>query len=175
MRLTLAMASLLVGSTLLGGVQSPIEAKLLAQLKQLFPGASMFSPKEGSPPHFKAYKSDTSGARTLLGLAFWTTELEPLERAYDGPIKILVGMDPTGILNGIVVVDHREPYGYFSIDLAAFAAQFVGKDIRDPFRVGVDIDAVSRASISITSASRAVRNGGRRVVRELLTPPAVAK
>ena len=54
-------------------------------------------------------------------------------------------------------------------------AQFVGKDVRDPFRVGRDIDAVSRASISITSAARAVRNGGRRLARELLSPPPVAK
>jgi transcriptional regulator of nitric oxide reductase len=87
MRLSVAMTSLVLGSTLVGGMQTVIEAKLVAQLKQLFPAASTFSPKEGSPPHFKAYKSDTSGAGTLLGVAFWTTELEPLERAYDGPIR----------------------------------------------------------------------------------------
>ena len=172
MRLPVAMASLLLGSTLLAGMQSAVEGKLLAQLKQLFPAASTFSPKEGSPPHFKAYKSNPSGANTLVGMAFWTTELEPLERAYDGPIKILVGMDLDGILTGIVVADHHEPYGYFSIDLPNFAAQFAGKDIREPFRVGGDIDAVSRASISIGSATRAVRNGGRRIAKVLLPPVA---
>ena len=41
---------------------------------------------------------------TLLGYAFWTTEILPLERAYGGPIAILVGMDPKGILSGIVLV-----------------------------------------------------------------------
>lgn len=175
MRLSLALASLLLGTRLLSGWQLPVEGKLAEQLQQLFPSASTFSPKAGSPPHFKAYKREPSGAQTLLGLAFWTTELEPLERAYDGPIKILVGMDPNGILSGIVVVNHHEPYGYFSVDLPSFAAQFVGKDIRDPFRVGADIDAVSRASISITSATRAVRNSGRRISREVLNSASATK
>ena len=61
---------------------------------------------------------------------------EPLERGYDGPIKILVGLDSKGILTGIVVAEHNEPYGNFSVDLPRFPAQFRGKNIRDPFRVG---------------------------------------
>ena len=138
---------------------------------QLFPSATSFSPKNGTPPHYKAFLNDSpSAAPRLLGLAFWTTELEPIERGYDGPIKILVGMDPQGVLAGIIVAAHHEPFGYFSIDLPKFAAQFKGKNIRDPFKVGADIDAVSRASITITSASRAVRNSARRVARQLLTP-----
>jgi hypothetical protein len=50
--------------------------------------------------------------------------------------------------------------------------QFKGKDIRDPFKVGRDVDAVSRASITIESATRAIRNSARRMVRELLPPDA---
>jgi NosR/NirI family nitrous oxide reductase transcriptional regulator len=154
--------------------KSSIDERLQAQLRQLFPSANAFSAKEGDPPHFTAYINDPrSGPPTPTGFAFWTTELEPLERGYEGPVKILVGMDMKGILTGIVVVDHHEPYGYFSIDPPRFAAQFKGKSIRDPFKVGADIDAVSRASISVTSASRAVRNSARRVARQLLTPEAV--
>ena len=151
--------------------QAPADARLQAQLKHLFPTATTFSPKGGDPPHFKAF----ANPQTLLGLAFWTTELDPLERAYDGPIKILVGMDTKGILTGVVVVEHHEPYGNFSIERPEFAAQFRGKSIRDAFKVGVDVDAVSRATISITSASRAIRNSSRRVARALLAPPDAAK
>ena len=151
--------------------QSTADARLQAQLKHLFPTATTFSPKGGDPPHFKAF----ANPQTLLGLAFWTTELDPLERAYDGPIKILVGMDTKGILTGVVVVEHHEPYGNFSIERPEFAAQFRGKNIRDAFKVGVDVDAVSRATISITSASRAIRNSSRRVARALLSPPDAAK
>ncbi len=102
-------------------------------------------------------------------------ELEPLERGYDGPIKMLVGLDTTAHLTGVLVTEHREPYGYFSVDLPEFALQFKGKDIRDPFKVGTDVAAVSRATISINSSSRAIRNGARRLARALLTPSGTSK
>jgi len=150
---------------------SSIEPKTLQQLMRVFPSATEFSPKEGTPPHFTAYVTERRTAESsLAGYAFWTTELEPLERGYDGPIQILVGMDVKGVLTGILVTAHHEPYGSFSVDTPEFAAQFKGKNIRDPFKVGVDIDAISRATISLTSASRAVRNSARRIARALLTP-----
>jgi NosR/NirI family nitrous oxide reductase transcriptional regulator len=163
-----ATAALLAGAAVVVAGQTPaLDARLQAQLAQLFPSAASFSPKGGDPPHYKAYAS----GQTIAGYAFWTTELEPLERGYDGPIRILVGMDPKGILTGIVVVAHNEPYGNFSVDLPSFPAQFRGKNIRDPFRVGGDIDAVSRATMTVSSATRAVKNSARRVARQFLAPP----
>ncbi len=155
--------------------QTPPARTLEAQLQKVFPAATSFSAKQTQPlPHFVAY-SGNPGSQAVAGYVFWTTELEPLERGYDGPIKILVGMDTKAILTGVLVTDHREPYGYFSVDLPEFAQQFKGKDIRDPFKVGADVDAVSRATISITSSARAIRNGARRIARALLTPPGTAK
>ena len=171
--LTLLAATVLAARAVVA--QGGIDARQEALLKRLFPAATAFSPKGGDPPHFKAFSGDARSGQTLLGLAFWTTELEPFERAYDGPIKILVGMDPKGVLTGVIVTEHHEPYGNFSVDLPGFAAQFRGKSIRDAFKVGADIDAVSRATISVTSASRAVRNSARRVARQLLAPPEPAK
>ena len=159
---------LLLGSLIVAGAQAPADARLQANLSKLFPSATTFPPKEPAPPHYKAF-----AGQTLLGFAFWTTELEPLERGYDGPIKILVGMDPKAVLTGVVVVEHHEPYGDFSIEPPQFAAQFESKSIRDPFRVGGDVDAVSRASVTIRSSTRAIRNSARRVARQLLTPEAV--
>jgi NosR/NirI family nitrous oxide reductase transcriptional regulator len=145
---------------------------LLAQLRQLFPDAGSFGAKSGNPPSFKAFGPAASGQEpALLGYAFWTTELEPLERGFDGPIKMLVGMDTAGVLKGIIVTEHHEPYGYFSVDTPEFAAQFKGKNIRDKFQVGTDVDAISRATISVTSSSRAIRNSSRRVARTYLVPP----
>jgi NosR/NirI family nitrous oxide reductase transcriptional regulator len=169
--ITLAVLALVAVCLVVVGAQAPLDGKQQAQLKRLFPAATAFSPKGGEPPHFNAFRTDArSGVQTLVGLAFWTTELDPLERGYDGPIRILVGMDPSGMLTGVIVTDHHEPYGNFSIDTGEFAAQFRGKSIRDPFKVGADIDAISRATISVTSASRAVRNSARRVARQLLSP-----
>lgn len=152
------------------GAQSSVEARL----RQLFPSATAFSSKEGDPPHFKAYAGG-KGPQNVVGYAFWTTELSPLERGYGGPIAILVGLDTKGMLTGIAIGEHHEPYGDFSIDPPQFAAQFRGKDVRDPFRLGEDIDAVSRATITMSSAVRAVRNSARRVARQFLTPPSPSR
>jgi transcriptional regulator of nitric oxide reductase len=155
--------------TLVAEAQTAIDAKLQAQLKQLFPNATSFTPRGGEPPHFKAL--GPGGANNVIGYVFWTTDLQPLERGYDGPIKMLVGLAPNARLTGVIVVEHHEPYGDFSVEPPSFAAQFVNKDIRDAFRVGGDIDAVSRATITMTSATRAIRNSARRMARQFLTPP----
>ena len=154
------------GSVLVRGQSTDAQ---LARLKQLFPSATSFSPKGGEPPHIKAYGGPKSD--TLVGYAFWTTEVSPLERGYGGPIVMLVGIDTKGILSGLIVAEHHEPYGDFSIDRPAFAAQFRGKDVRDPFKLGGDIDAVSRATITMSSAVRAIRSSARRMARELIAPP----
>ncbi len=141
-----------------------------AELKRLFPNASAFSALAGEPLHFKAYATDpkASPAAPPMGVAFWTTDLVPQEHGYHGPIHILVGMDMTGVLTGVVVTYDSEPYGYFSVEPPKFAMQFKGKKITDPFRVGTDVDAVSRASISIGSATRAIRDGARMIAKQLL-------
>ena len=175
--LMLTIVVLLTPAALLpfSGSQSTAASVLEGQLKRVFPTATSFSSKQaGPPPHFIAYTGD-GNSKTIAGYAFWTTELEPLERGYDGPIKMLVGMDTKGILTGVLVTEHHEPYGNFSVEPARFAAQFKGKDIRDPFKVGSDVDAVSSATITITSSSRAIRNSARRIARALLTPPGATK
>jgi len=162
------LAVLLVSAAIAVAGQSSSDSKLQAQLKQLFPSATGFSAKEGQPPHFKAY----SGGQTVAGYAFWTTDFVPQEHGYHGPIHILVGLNLTGNLTGVVVDYDSEPYGYFSVEPPKFAEQFKGKSIRDQFRVGADVDAVSRASISIASAARAIRDSSR-MAAKIFTPDAV--
>ncbi len=172
MRSSVTALALVLGSIAVAQSQTPLDPKLQGQLKTVFPSAASFSTKEGDPPHFKAFKPGGNAASPdLAGFVFWTTELEPLERGYDGPIKMLVGMDTSGVLTGVLVVQNHEPYGNFSVEPPAFAAQFKGKSIRDAFKVGADVAAVSGATISITSATRAIRNSARRVATRLLAPP----
>ena len=146
-------------------------------LKALFPKAVAFSSKGGEPPVFKAYAVDPKsnpGAQPI-GYAYWTPELLPDEHGYHGPIHMIVGMDLTGIITGVIVDYHSEPYGYFSVEPPEFAAQFKGKSVRDGFRVGQDIGAISRATLSVSSATRAVRDASRMVARAYLDPNAVKK
>ena len=172
-------AALVIGIVLLaiGGASAQVnDRELLGQLQKLFPKAATFSAKSGSPAVYRAFGPAGAGKTEgeLLGLAYWTTELEPLERGFDGPIKMLVGMNTIGEIAGVIVADHREPYGYFSVDLPQWPRQFDGKSIRDQFKVGVDVDAISRATITVTSASRAIRNASRKVARAHLAPPPAA-
>jgi hypothetical protein len=58
--------------------------------------------------------------------------------------------------------------------LPEFPKQFIGKSVSDPFKVGQDVDAISRATISVTSSSRAIRNSSRKIARAYLAPPKAA-
>ena len=162
--LTLAFLPLAVAGT---SALSPLNAKLESELRILFPKATSFSVKAGELPHFRAHES-TDGGEALLGFAYFTTDIEKLERGYKAPINFLVGMTIDGEITGVKLVEHDEPYGYFSIETDEFHAQFTGKSILDRFRVGRDIDAISSATITIASAARGIRNSGRRIARQFL-------
>ncbi len=141
-------------------------------LRQWFPNATAVSPVEGTPPHMtiSGPPARQGGAPTVLGYAYWTTDLVPNEVGYHGPIRMLVGLTPAGRITGVVVDSDTEPFGYFSVEPTEFGAQFAGKSIFDHFRVGDDVDAVSRASISVGSAARAIRDSVRIMARALLNP-----
>lgn len=163
--MTLAAMSVTLGQA--AGLDPVLEKRL----KQAFPDATSFSTKQTTPlPHFVAY-TGAGTAKAIAGYVFWTTELEPYERGYDGPIKMLVGVDLKGHLTGVLVVEHHEPYGNFSVEPPEFARQFKGKSITDPFKVGSDVNAVSRATITITSSAKVIRNGSRRLAKALIAPP----
>jgi transcriptional regulator of nitric oxide reductase len=168
--LTAAALVCAAGAALIAGQRLLVNPRPDAHLKSLFPEAAAFSQKGGDPPVFKAYAVDPAGDASArpIGYAFWTPELVPDEKGYEGPIHILVGMDLGARLTGVVIDRHTEPYGSFSVEPQAFADQFKGKSLRDPFRVGGDIAAVSRASLSLASATRAIRDSARLVERAYL-------
>lgn len=143
-----------------------IEQELFSQV---YPDADVFGVKRGAYPYHPAYATDPdNGENTLIGFVFLTTDVEPEERAYGGPIEILVGMTTNGVLTGIRVVKHTEPWGPFSIEEEAFAPQFVGKSVLDPFEVGRDIDAVTRVTITVDGAVRTIRKSARKIARQHL-------
>jgi hypothetical protein len=78
-----------------------------------------------------------------------------------------------------IITNSAEPYlkrlfpDPFSVEPPEFAAQFKGKSVRAPFRVGEDIHAVWRATISVTSGARAVRDSVRTMARLFLNPASV--
>jgi transcriptional regulator of nitric oxide reductase len=141
-------------------------------LKQLFPNSAAISAHEGTPLHWRIYGEDPqkNPKAPPIAFAWWSTDVVPLERGYNGPTHMFIGMDTSGTILGAVTAYTTDPYGYFSVIPPEFAEQFKGKSIRAPFRVGEDIHAVSRATLSVTSATRAVRDSARAMAKLFLNP-----
>ena len=142
-------------------------------LKKVMPDAASFSEKAGDPPVYRAFAAAQQGAEgELIGYLFETPDYPPEEIGYSAPIEVLVGMDLEGILSGIEVLYYRESYksirGDF-INSERFPNQFEGMSVSDGFRVGRDLDGVSRATITSWATSRGIRNAARRVARNYLT------
>jgi transcriptional regulator of nitric oxide reductase len=133
-------------------------------LESVLPDADRYEFVDGTLPHFRAY---TGGA--LTGLAFFTNELDPKVYGYKTQFWMMVGVRTSGVISGVSIDYHAEPFGYFSVDPPEYVEQFKGKSIMDPLEVGNDIDAVSRATITTESATRAIRQGSRQLLRQYLS------
>jgi NosR/NirI family nitrous oxide reductase transcriptional regulator len=85
---------------------------------------------------------------------------------YGGPVDVLVGIDPDGVVTGAQIIKHHETPGFFRLlGRENFLTQFIGKGYQDTLSSGDAIDAVSGATIS----SEAVAMGIRQAVREMAT------
>jgi hypothetical protein len=94
------------------------------------------------------------------------------ERGEHLPITFAVKLSPEGVVERQEIVAYREPRGDEVRD-ERFRKQFVGKSARDPIAAGLDIVAVSGATIS----SRAMAVGVKRALvlfDELVKPRVVA-
>ena len=142
-----------------------------AWLFEVMPLADSFSEKQGTPLVYHAYRSGEDSTAELVGYVFTTPDLPPEEVGYSGPIDLLVGMDLSGVITGLRVLYYLESYkhvrGDFIVD-SGFPEQFVGKSIADEFRMRVDIDGISRATISSWALGRGLRNATRRVAMAYL-------
>jgi NosR/NirI family nitrous oxide reductase transcriptional regulator len=145
----------------------PVTPELMLEV---FPKASRFSEKSGSPPVITAYADSVDG-EVVVGYLFETKDYPPEEVGYSAPIEVMAGLDMSGSVTGIKVLFYRESYRSIRGDFLAtenFPNQFTGKNVTDGFRVGRDIDGVSRATITSWALSRGVRNASREVAQVYL-------
>lgn len=118
--------------------------------QDVFPDADRFGPSEGNPPAMAAFKGEE-----ILGYVFETNDI-----GYSGkPIKLLVGMDKTGVIRGAKVVEHHEPILLVGIPpekLTAFVDAYVGRNVV----AKVDGEAKSVDAISGATVTAIVINDG---------------
>lgn len=144
-----------------------IEAQMKAEeseaLKKIMPSAGSFEAKTaGEIEYFEALKDGT-----LIGYCLKVTGT-----GYGGYIRMIVGIDPGGIIKGVRVLEHQETPGLGSgiSDLrpgeseSRFLRQLKGKQART-VAVKRDVDAVTGATIS----SKAVTDAINKAVGEFLS------
>ncbi len=149
-----------------------------ALFREVMPSADTFAEKNGNPPVFRAYRTDSSDSvPKLVGYVFLTSDVPPEEVGYSAPITVLVGLDLSGTITGTRVVRYRESirrvWGDF-LRRPGVQEQYAGKSIADPFKVGRDIDGITRASITMSAMSRGIRNSARRVAAAYMRPGGAA-
>ena len=84
---------------------------------------------------------------------------------YSGPIRLLLGLDASGIVTGLSVLEHRETPGLGDgIESRSWQEQFVGRSLGNPAGDGWNIrgdggefDALTGASVSPRAVVKAVR------------------
>ena len=165
-----AVLFLFVLNTALGQPPTEVTEDLM---REVFPGADSYSLKEGTPPVYRAFVNNPESAELeIVGYLFETPDMPPEEVGYSAPVDVLVGMDLKGTITGVKILHYIESYksirGDF-INSEYFPDQFEDKNIVEGFRIGRDVDGISRATITSWAVSRGIRNASRRVAEAYLS------
>jgi hypothetical protein len=79
---------------------------------------------------------------------------------YGGPFVLGIRIMEDGKIHEVMPLDHKETPAFVKkIEDARYRDQFVGKSVGNDFIVGVDLDAVSGATVTTMAAAEAIRNG----------------
>jgi len=126
-----------------------------AALKTIMPEADSFTAKViDGIEYFEALRRSE-----LIGYCIKVTG-----SGYAGYIRIIVGINPKGVIEGVRILEHQETPGLGAkISDMSFLKQFIGKSART-VKVRRDIDAITGATIS----SKAVTDSISKTVDEFL-------
>jgi hypothetical protein len=81
-------------------------------------------------------------------------------QGYGGPFVLGIRIMEDGKIHEIIPLDHKETPAFVKkIEDAKYRDQFIEKDVNNDFIVGVDINAVSGATVTTMAAAEAIRNG----------------
>ena len=155
------------------------QADLDASLKELFPNADSFkaitdisSPDPAVMIEGDANNPNNSGAfAALKGSSVIGVALRTSRASYNGPIKVLVGVNADGRISGVKILEHSDTPGLganaaspgYYVDRAngiRFYDQFAGKIVSDPFEPKKDVIAITAATITSRAVAASVKAAG---------------
>ncbi len=113
------------------------------------------SQKSGQPINF-SYKSVYIAEKDGKRLGYAIVDQVKGKSSF---IKYLVAIAPEGMIRNVLILSYRGTKGS-DVRHERFRKQFIGKRENDPLKLGVDIDAITTATIS----SRAITDGVRKLI-----------
>jgi len=131
-------------------------------LKRVCPNAGPLVRDDGRHgPHY--IEEDPSGGKGRA-LAFVTDQVEPELKGYSDQISLLVGLDDSGAVTGVRLIDHKETPSYMrSIVSSGFLEKLKGR------KLGADlagVDAVTGATVTSEAIREDILHGGALLARE---------
>ncbi|WP_322414403.1 4Fe-4S binding protein [Mesorhizobium huakuii] len=133
---------------------------------ELIQGADAYGEMSGSPPLAPLLSSGKP-----VGYAYLNTDFSSAVGYSGKPIRILVGIDPKGVIRGIKLVEHKEPIVLIGIPqekVVAALNSLIGKDLG---RVAAgqeqlpQVDIVSGATVTVLVMSDSVVRSAVKLIR----------
>lgn len=135
-------------------------AALTPFLSKAFPQAGFFEAADEKV--YVAWRDKNK--RELLGYAALGEA-----HGYGGRIRVLTAINPQGIIDQVVVVEHRETASFFMrVKNRGLIDSLVGKSVGDSLRAGEDVDVISGATMTSRALIDSVRKAARDVARNYL-------
>jgi electron transport complex protein RnfG len=131
------------------------EEERVAAFKKIFPAAESFTERPPAEAGGAVTEWDAVAGGAPIGRV---QILKPL--GYSGTIRLVYGVDTSGALTGVQVLEHTETPGLGAKITTAWIDQFKGKT-RDEVVLKKDggaIDAIAAATISSRAVTRAVHD-----------------
>jgi electron transport complex protein RnfG len=131
------------------------EEERVAAFKKIFPAAESFTERPPAEADGKVTEWDAVAGGVTIGRV---QQLKP--PGYSGAIRLVYGVDASGSLTGVQVLEHTETPGLGAKITTAWIDQFKGKT-RDEVVLKKDggaIDAIAAATISSRAVTRAVHD-----------------
>ena len=154
------------------------------EIKAIFPKATVIGPPDANYPVTPVYQ-----LHELLGYVFESNDLVDFPGFSGERVNLLIGLDTSGNIRGISVLNHHEPiflHGLGPAPMQAFIDQYPGKNVSS--RVIVDnaandtnpddsvyhVDGVTKATVSVIVISDTILLSSLQVARKLLSGFSVA-
>ena len=122
-----------------------------------------FTRREGELPYYIV--TSAANTRQILGLVYLTTDVAPeWTYGYNSHVAVLVFVNQTGTIRSLTTWRMQESWGFMVTE--EWINKFVDRNIYEPLEVGLDVDAITSATITSKSIASGVREAGRRVVED---------